>query len=138
MIFSDNAQALGAMGEFEAINALKRAGYAAEKQSVKHAGDLRVTDKNTGEIYKVEVKTARKNKRGKWQFCLEKRGKTSTMYSDYVILLCISLAGHATQYLIPSSLLEGKKSITICKPHFGRYDVFRVRNAPIKLGGHDD
>lgn len=62
---------------------------------------------------RVEVKTARKNKRNQYQFCLTKLGHANINHADCVILNCVLCLGYIVSYVIPVSELGGRNQITL-------------------------
>lgn len=93
-------------------------------------GDLVVTDTSTGERIKVEIKTARPDIKGRYQFCTRKAGRTDTSKSDFVLLICIDNHGKHYYYMIPS-YSASKKNLTISSHptrYRGKYSAYRIRS----------
>jgi len=65
------------------------------------------------ESLKVEVKTARMNVRGKFQFCLTKKDHTNIRKSDVVILQCVFPNGCIEVFVVPTNIVENNSQITI-------------------------
>lgn len=72
---------------------------------------------------KIEVKTARKNKRGNYQFNLYKSGHTDFTHAEIVILVSLNLDTSPHVYVIPTELLGHRKQITIT-PNSSTYDQY--------------
>lgn len=66
-----------------------------------------------GNTLKVEVKTARKNKRGQFQFCLTKLDHADIQKADCVILQCMVCLNCVVSYTIPVSALGARHQITL-------------------------
>lgn len=123
-------QALGTVGEIYAREMLEAAGYYARPSS-RFQGDLLVRDPLIGTLYRVEVKTARKNRDGWWQFLLKKEGKTDSHHSDFLILLQVTDSYRVIPYIIPTSVLSVNQ-IKISSPELyrGKYARFRAQLVP--------
>lgn len=123
-VTDSKCQAVGAWGEQWAAAALSRNGYQVSFTRQQSAGDLRVCDPSTGEIFAVEVKTARRSKSGRataFQFCLYRAratGKvcTDAARADVVILLAVHESARVTAFVIPAAILAGSKKIAITHP----------------------
>lgn len=132
---SNTAYSCGPLGELLALILLCERGYEVTPSHRSKAGDLKAVSP-TGEIFRVEVKTARRCKDGKWRFTLEKNGKTSIVNTDVVLLLAISKTGHATPFVIPTHQVLGKRQITISsnpRTYKGCYASFRQTTRSIRL-----
>lgn len=127
---------LGNAGERLAIALFKDNGFLAEKESEKFKGDIRVVSPTTGEVIKVEVKTARKaeNGRERWQFCLNRDGMTSCLYSDFCLLFAV-LRGGVAAYLVPKQALGKLKVIEISNPkkYKGKLAKFKIDHASLSF-----
>jgi hypothetical protein len=123
---------IGFYGEKVAQALFSDAGFIARKGESYHGTDLHVVDKNTGEVFTVEVKTARQSEgRKDWQFCLNKPKNCSTSHSAYILLICIAQNGIFT-YLIPSDFLGATKSFSITshpEKYRGKVAAFRNRGS---------
>lgn len=103
--------ALGDYGEQIAATLLRRLGYKVRIH--RHAGyDLTATNRLTGQVFKIEVKTARKHSDNKWRFTAIKNGHTHSKHSDIIICLQFEY-GCFTPYIIPVSDVANKPSICI-------------------------
>lgn len=112
------SQNLGGAGERHAAHLFEKLGYHVEMTGkLRHCGDLRVTKPETGETWRVEVKTSRRVKTSLtnygWQFCLRKPGNTDCGYSDFVLLLAVRGSGDVVCFLIPTRELGQRKIIVI-------------------------
>lgn len=76
----------------------------------------------------IEVKTARKNKDGKWRFTLYKRGSQNHRKSDYVIL--VALADHGSSlFVIPTKDIYDRHHIAITsnpQTYDGMFAKYRI------------
>lgn len=64
---------------------------------------------------RIEVKIARPNKRGTWQFCLNKKGHTSTKHADFILLVCADNLGLTQKiFFLPASMFTSSQ-LTIGK-----------------------
>lgn len=124
------SQAVGALGECAAKRLLEKAGY--EVRQGWHCGwDLRVMDRDTGQIVYLEVKTARQGKDGKWRFTLVKDGRTDHRRSDRVVLLAALDSGRIIPFLLPTAVIEARRHIVITshpERYAGRFAAYRVAN----------
>lgn len=137
---SNNSYHAGVNGEQLAAAMLRKAGYQVEHVAKEeHAGDLRVIDQATGEVWRVEVKTARRSGHGFWQFLLNKRDKhgvTSCAQSDVTLLLAVLKSGAAVPFVIPCEALAGIQKISVPshpEDYSGRWAAYRQRG-PLRLG----
>jgi hypothetical protein len=120
---------VGKGGELMIARALEAVGYAV---SLAHTfGDLTVVDKH-GEIFYVEVKTARRGRDGKWRFTLYKRWQgrvcTNHVYTDFVVLVCALKTGDCIPFVVPTSeLLDKHQAVITSYPtdYKGRLAHFR-------------
>lgn len=106
---------VGLLGEKVGAAIFEEAGFWAAKfkQGTK-CGDLKVARKDNGEEFKIEVKTARKDKEGIYQFCLVRDGNmTDCKHADYVLLLASMDSGAVVPFLIPVTAIGNQKKFTI-------------------------
>lgn len=128
----------GSIGETLVLEMLKAQGYQARKTTGKCRGDLLVTDQTTGETVKVEVKTARADGRGKFQFCLKKDdryGGTDCTRADVLVLLCVTKSGSHALFVMPSENLN-QRALTISgNPHeySGKYKNYRQYHNTLEI-----
>jgi hypothetical protein len=106
---------VGAGGEAYARVRLQEAGYVVDIPPERKQGDLRVIDKD-GEIFKLEIKTSREGRDGKWQVCLNRGIKTSVRHADYVLIQLVMRSGRVVVFLIPAWVVATKKQITWRNP----------------------
>lgn len=105
--------ATGALGEQYVAAALERQGWAVAFQHCNKQGDLKAFNPDTGEIVRIEVKTARRNARGQWCFNLFKRGKTSVLHADVVVLLAILKSGRPVPFVLPVAAIGNRHCAVI-------------------------
>lgn len=106
-------QKLGALGEIYAKWWFVSEGWEAHHSVIPKQGDITIISKKKKLPIKVEVKTAKRDERGMYQFCLRKDGKTDISHSDHVLLMAIDNEGVLYRYLIPSRALGDRKKCTI-------------------------
>lgn len=140
VLLSNKSYSAGAHGEQLAANMLQRAGYLVDFVPQRdHAGDLRATDPATGETWRIEVKTARREASGRWQFLMRKadrHGVTDCANADLVMLLAVLKTGQAVPFIIPCPALAGVQKITIPshpEEYAGKWASYRQRG-PLVLG----
>lgn len=140
MLANKQAKSVGMYGETWACSQLERGGYMVERQKEGgKCGDLRAVDKETGEIFRVEVKTSRRGKDGVYRFCLERqvgaRVCTSIHHSDFVILLAVTKMGTIYPFVLP--VVDGMpKHISITThptTYTGKYARFRQKPGCLRL-----
>ena len=116
-------RAVGSAGEVMALMLLERSGYeVVTLPPSARRGDLLAISKATGESWRVEVKTARRNADGRWKFNLVKDGHTDCKCSDVVLLLAILKTGRAVPFVI---------SVT----HIGKLRSIQFRSHPLDYSG---
>lgn len=102
-------QQLGLFGEKLAKRDLENFGLDVLHVATLDLGyDLLVNDS-----LKIEVKTARLNVRGKFQFCLTKKDHADIRKSDIVILQCVFPSGCVETFVVPTNIVENNSQITI-------------------------
>lgn len=114
---------LGIMGERLIVRWLLYLGWWAVLGGV---SDITALSPN-GKVINIEVKTARKNKDGKWRFTLYKRNHTNHRVSDYVILIAIGQS--SSIFVIPTNDIKDRTSIAITsnpKTYAGKFAAYRV------------
>lgn len=124
----------GQAGESYAYATFERAGYSVARVGRgDQRGDLRVVDMDTGIVYRVEVKAARRDAQGRWQVCLKRQIKarvcTDAAHSDFVLLLAFPRVGSPVPFLIPVDHLQGMKQIALTsdpKTYTGKWSKYRV------------
>lgn len=120
-----NRRQIGTFGELLARELLLGNGYLVETG---RGCDLVAGNPHTGQVYRIEVKTSRRCKDGKWRFTLYKKSHTDHRKSDVVILMCISDVGIAIPFIIPVTELQNQRQCVICSDPFkyrGRLAAFR-------------
>lgn len=131
------SKSLGTMGELTAACRLEKSGYCVSKPQTAKAGDLWVTDKRTGRLLKIEVKTARRGSRGEFQFCMYRQIKggrvcTDHSYADYVILLCVETDASYRALVIPAAELTVKQ-VSFKEPKRSRFAQY-LRSYSLTVG----
>lgn len=106
--------AVGTLGELIAQKLLKDNGYYVQPvEKGQGLAGLRAIDQDTGQVFDVEVKTARRGKDRKWRFKLWKAGHTDHRKADVVILIALTKAGRAVSFIVPCSELTNQKQAVI-------------------------
>jgi hypothetical protein len=117
------------LGEIYALRMLEKQGFDVSMQTEQKKGDLRAIDNKTGQVFNIEVKTARRNKQRKFQFSVWKKLHTDYRHCDAIILLCVLKSGDIIPFTIPTeNLRESRSQITIGNdPQFyaGKWAMFR-------------
>lgn len=124
---------IGNAGEAWAYAEFERAGYAvARTNRGDQRGDLRVLDTDTGEVWRVEVKSARRTKGKHWEVCLRRQIKarvcTDISHSDMVLILAFPRIGAPVPFLIPVDALRGMSRLSIAsdpRTYAGKWAKFR-------------
>lgn len=115
---------LGAYGERIMLLWLTLLGF-----NVSYTGDQQGYDILLNGNIRLEIKSARKNKRKNyWQFCLTKRDHCNISNSDVVMLLLIGKFGRVDVYMIPSDLLAGQKQIKL-SANSSKWIEYRIVNS---------
>lgn len=71
---------------------------------------------------RIEVKTARPNKRGLYQFCLRKAGHADVSHADYVALILLTDMACPTVYIVPACQLTGRQlTLSATSVKFDKY-----------------
>lgn len=122
----------GMLGEAIAAKMLERGGYDVTfTEEGTFCGDLRVVDKQTGQVTKVECKTARRAVDGKWRFTLTSTGtgRTDYRHSDVVVLIAVhDVTGTVTPFVIPVDQLGDRCQVCISSQpdrYAGRWADYR-------------
>jgi Holliday junction resolvase-like predicted endonuclease len=131
-------RAVGAAGELFVKALLERHGYIVKPTDHNSCqGDLIAIDSRTGEIWKIEVKTSRKNKDGKWRFKLYKAGHTDHKNADIVFLVAVMPSGRCVCFVVPVEILANQRQAVITShpdQYAGKLSVFRQPFNAINLG----
>lgn len=106
---------IGALGERYVGAALEKQGWQVSYQHCNKQGDLRAWNPETGEIVRIEVKTARRNADGNWCFNLFKKGKTSVLHADVVILLAVLKSGRPVPFIVPVTAIANRHYIKLSR-----------------------
>lgn len=105
---------VGAMGEQTATHLLEQSGYQVSFCRVgEKRGDLSAVSLHTGEVFKVEVKTARQCKDGKWRFTLWLKNKIDHRHADVVMLLAVLASGRVVPFVVPVDTLADQHQAVI-------------------------
>lgn len=131
LALSDHGRnALGALGEQWARLKLESSGYAVRYERQPGQGDLTAVSRATGEIFHVEVKTARRCSDKKWRFLLWKKNKQDHRQADIVLLLAVLPTGHVVPFVVPSvNLAKQRQAVITSHPnrYGGKLSAFRQR-----------
>ena len=100
---------LGAIGEKMVIDAV-RAQYQVSRVHSRKQGDIVLTNG-----LKIEVKTAKRGIDGSFQYCLFRQNRTDIAHSDIVVFIEILCENCFKVYVVPSSELQGIKTLKIRK-----------------------
>lgn len=104
--FADHVK-FGYYGEKFIAELYKFFGYKVIHHKIGKGWDLTVIDKLTGEKFRVEVKSSRRNKDGRFVFNLYKRNHTDARKSDLVVFLLVEANGNIHLVIKPSRDLVG-------------------------------
>lgn len=137
---------IGNAGEAYAYSEFERAGYAVTRTGHRDKeGDLRVLDTGTGEVWRVEVKSMRRDSRGHYQACLRRQIKarvcTDAAHSQVVLLLAFPKVGAPIPFLIPQAVLMGRSQIVISsdpRTYAGKWAKFRTLDGLRIPNGEED
>lgn len=124
-------QSLGVYGELLARCWMVEGGYLVRSS---RGCDLIAAHTTSGELFRVEVKTARRGVDGRFNFTLSKAAHTNHKLSDVTILLCVQYHWKVIPFVIPLAAIEDRLAIAIrADPlsYGGKYSPFR--QAPGKL-----
>lgn len=106
--------AIGTAGEQLVARALERNGYQIATNH--DHGDLRAFLAN-GDTINIEVKTARRGKRGHYNFTLQKcwQGRQCCDHrdSDLVIFLCVLKTGDAIPFVVPVGVVGNRRAASV-------------------------
>jgi hypothetical protein len=135
-ILKCSRNSLGAIGEVIAARLLESSGYLVNlTHPSERRGDLRVVDRMTGDVIRLEVKTARQNSERRWCFTLYSRGKTDYRNADWVLILAVTACGEFVPYLLPITVLGNRSTLVISAPetYAGKWSPYRVTDGVIRL-----
>jgi hypothetical protein len=114
ILVKTNTSTIGFLGEDLALNGLRNSGLHVQTTASLKNGYY--ADLFANKKHRIEVKTAKQNKDGKFKICLnknDKHGVTSLSHADYVLIQLISNCGLVHILFVKASELAGKKSIKI-------------------------
>lgn len=114
---------LGFAGEMTAAQLLTDSGYRVAR-SRRYEGDLKAQNPHTGELFRVEVKTAMCCRDRKWRFLLFKRsrfGSTDYRNSDIVLLLAVIESFQVVPFVVPVAALGCNRAQLVITSHPLRY-----------------
>lgn len=123
---------IGGIGEIWLSEALRNQGYEVTPgiQGQKR-GDLTAVDPRSGEMTRIEVKTARRGKDGHWRFTLVKKGHTDHRHADKVALLAVLKTGDVVLFMIPVEEIKNRRSAVISnhpEQYNGQLAKWRIRD----------
>lgn len=104
-----HTKAIGWLGERIVMELIPRDRFIVYQPKHRKDGDLHITDRRTGVLARVEIKFARRNSRGKFEFRLrkhDKHGDTDISHADFVIFVCF-WQSLFTFYFVPVKQLPG-------------------------------
>lgn len=119
--------ALGQTGELLARAYFERNGYRIISLNTKFQGDFTVVNTATGEVIRIEVKTAKANRKTNIaQFCAFRDGRTDTRHSDLTVMIGVDTLGLVHWYFVPSCEITAK-TVKINLWHWSKnkYNNFR-------------
>lgn len=112
-------QRLGLIGECITAKHFMELGYSVQHTAYNGVGyDLSVNG------LRVEVKTARQNKRNTFQVCVNKTNHTDISYADLLVINCIPKIGSIRTYAIPVNRVTSNQ-LTIGSSN-SKYEVYRI------------
>lgn len=98
-------------------------------------GDLVVTNIETGQILKVEVKTSMEGVGRKWKVCLNKAKHTFVGHADLVVIQLVIRTGRVVSFFIPSEILLNKNTLTWRNPETPNSKWAQYRQADYRIFG---
>lgn len=123
-----SSQDIGQWGEVYVKNRLSDLGWQILPES---QADVSAVSPETGEIVKIEVKTARRGKDGKFRATTYKRGHTDHNKADIVVLICQHT--ELTFFVIPSQAVKNHIAITSNpRTYEGKWSKYRRHNLIIR------
>lgn len=129
MLSDLSRKGIGTLGERLAGGLLEQSGYEVSYPKIgERCGDIRAVNRATGEIHRVEVKTARRGSDGQWRFNLRKKGHTDITHADQVILLAALPSGRCVPFVIPVTALADLRQAVISshpESYSGKLAVYR-------------
>ena len=138
LIATETRRSVGIVGEQIAARMFEEAGYGVVPcRNRSRRGDLLVIDQHTGEIFRVEVKTARLAKDNRYHFTLVKSGRTDYHDAQFVLLLALSPTGYPVPFLIPVADIPARRSIQfygLPDTYSGKWSSYRVRGSLVLEG----
>jgi len=139
MSSSPHTKVTGYLGELVVMEYLKTTRWFLYQPRRRKVGDLLAVDTETGWQIKIEIKTAKRGKKGKYQACLRKNdkyGQTDVSHADIVLLVCVDAAGGFYPFVIPNrDIGNEQKRLTISShpmDYGGKYSKYRQRWADIE------
>ena len=119
----------GRWGENWVVERLREQGIHARRSYRGEKGDVQAVMPETGQILRIEVKTANRSKDKKWRFTLWLAGHTDHRKADLVILVAL-VEGEAVPFIVPVSELYNQRQAVITS-HPKRYagKLFSYRDA---------
>lgn len=104
---------VGNAGEMYVKNWLESKGYDVSYTTRDFAGDLDVFDWSISKQMSVEVKTARANIHGKYNFCMYRKGHTDATHSDVIALVFMGKKKTMIIKFISATSVVGMKNLVI-------------------------
>jgi Holliday junction resolvase-like predicted endonuclease len=109
----------GRWGENWVVEQLRQRGINARRSYRGEKGDVQAVMPETGQIVRIEVKTAHQSKDKKWRFTLWLAGLTDHRKADMVVLVAL-VDGEVVPFVIPVSELYNQRQAVITS-HPKRY-----------------
>lgn len=132
-----SSNGLGFWGEDWVSETLTKKGYQVTPHPTRGCHfDLLVKQPTTGQLWRVEVKTARKASDGKWRFLLWRKGHQTHHDSHLVILLAVTPIWTVYPFVVPTSqLLNQNQAVITSHPqdYKGKLAPFRQHGFTLNL-----
>lgn len=118
--------ALGALLEKHTARLLRATLPDCNVKRNRYGIDIEIVNTVTGLKIGIEVKASNKHPDNRYRACIDKKKHTNLHGADFIIFWTID-GLIAQAYIIPSSVIEGKQSLTI-SPN-GKYAQYRAQGS---------